>query len=223
MLKNIQDNFFLRRLHSLSGIVPIGGFLCFHLFANSTAIFSADNYNLIIQFLRSLPFVEVIEWVAIFLPILFHAVYGIVIYTTAKPNQWQYSHLENWRYIFQRITGMIALVYIYYHVVQFKTVHDLDYDYIAKSLAGSQYLSGLPEIPFINPFSIYWFYIIGLIAINYHFANGVWGFCITWGITVGKKSQIVMSYIALGVFAALTYIGVFTINHLATVGATLNQ
>lgn len=222
MLKNLQDNFLLRRLHSLSGMVPIGAFLCFHLFANSTAMFSADSYNLVINFLRGLPFVEAIEWLVLFLPIIFHAVYGIVIYTTAKPNQWQYSHLENWRYIFQRITGVIALIYIYYHVMQFKTVHELDYTYVAKSLAGSQYINGLPMIPFINPFSVYWFYIIGLVAVNYHFANGIWGFCITWGITVGRKSQVFMSYVAVLVFAVLTWIGVSTINHLAQVGATLS-
>ena len=112
MFKNLQSNYFLRRMHSLSGIFPIGIFMVFHLFANSVSIFSADNYNLIINFLRSLPFVELIEWLGIFLPIIFHATYGIIIYTTAKPNQLKYSYSENWRYIFQRLTGVIALVYI---------------------------------------------------------------------------------------------------------------
>lgn len=221
MLKNLQDNFFLRRLHSLSGMLPIGAFLIFHLLANSTAIFSPENYNTVINFLRSLPFVEYIEWLVLYIPIIFHAGYGMVIYTTAKPNHWQYSHLENWRYILQRITGVIALVYIYYHIMQFKLVHDLDYNYIAKSLAGVQYLPGIIEIPYLNPFSVYWFYIISLVAINYHFANGIWGFSITWGITVGKKSQQFMSLVAVVVFATLTYIGVETINHLANAGAKL--
>lgn len=221
MFKNLQDNFFLRRLHSLSGMVPIGAFLIFHLLANSTAIFSAENYNTIINFLRAIPFVEYVEWLVLYIPIIFHAVYGVVIYTTAKPNHWQYSHLENWRYILQRITGVIALVYIYYHIMQFKLVHDLDYNYIAKTLAGTQHIPGIIEIPYINPFSVYWFYLISLVAINYHFANGIWGFCITWGITIGKKSQQFMSLVSLVVFAVLTYIGVETINHLANAGAKL--
>ncbi len=221
MFKNLQDSFFLRRLHSLSGMVPIGVFLCFHLFANSVAMFSVENYNLTINALRGMPFVEYIEWIVLYLPILFHALYGIVIYTTAKPNQWQYSHLENWRYILQRITGVIALVYIWYHIMQFKEVEGLDYNYVAKSLAGWQSISWLPEIPYINPFSIYWFYIIGLTAVTYHFANGIWGFCITWGITVGRKSQVFMSYVAVLVFIALTTMGVLTINHLTAAGQAL--
>lgn len=220
-MANLQDNFWLRRIHSLSGIVPIGGFLVFHLFANSTALVSADNYNAVINFLRSLPFVEYIEWLVLFIPIGFHALYGLIIYSTAKPNHMQRPHLENFRYVLQRATGLIALVYIYYHIIQFKTVHDLDYNYIAKTLAGTQSIGGLPEIPYLNPFSIYWFYVVSLLSINYHFANGLWGFCITWGITIGRKSQEAVTMIGVAVFAVLSYIGIETINHLAKVGSNL--
>jgi len=221
MFKNLQNNFLLRRLHSLSGVFPVGLFMVFHLFANSVSIFSADNYNFIINFLRSLPFVELIEWGGIFLPIIFHAAYGIVIYSTAKPNHIQYSYLENWRYIFQRLTGLIALVYITYHVLQFKTVNDLDYNYIAQSMASYQRIDFLPEIPFLNPFSIYWFYVIGLISTIYHFCNGIWSFCITWGITVGKKSQDAVLVISSILFLALSALSILTINSLYTVGLSM--
>lgn len=216
MLKKLQDNFYLRRLHSLSGILPIGLFLVFHLFANSTAIVSEENYNALINFLRTLPFVEYIEWAVLYIPIIFHAAYGILIYTTAKPNHWQYSHLENWRYILQRVTGLIAMVYIYYHIMQFKTVEDLDYNYVANTLSSTQVIPLLPEIPFINPFSIYWFYVIGLFSINYHFANGIWGFCITWGITVGKQAQRVVAWLSVLVFIVLMILSMTTINHLCS-------
>ncbi len=221
MLKNLQSNFLLRRLHSLSGMLPIGGFLVFHLLANSTAIEHPTNYNTLINFLRQLPFVEYIEWLVLYIPIGFHALYGILIYTTAKPNHMQYSHLENWRYIFQRITGMVALVYIAYHIWQFKIVANLDYNYIARAMAGEQTIPGVPVIPFINPFNVYWFYIIGLTSITYHFANGLFGFCITWGISVGKKSQQLVTQIGLVTFVLLTYVGVATVNHLADAGKAM--
>jgi succinate dehydrogenase / fumarate reductase cytochrome b subunit len=221
MLKNLQSNFLLRRLHSLSGIVPIGGFLVFHLLANATAIDHPENYNVLINFLRQLPFVEYIEWLVLYIPIGFHALYGVLIYTTAKPNHMQYSGLENYRYILQRITGFVALAYIAYHIWQFKIVENLDYNYIARAMAGNQSIPGVPAIPLINPFSVYWFYIIGLTSITYHFANGLWGFCITWGITVGKKSQQLVTQIGLVVFLVLTYVGVATINHLADAGKAM--
>lgn len=222
MLKNIQDNFYLRRLHSLSGILPIGGFLMFHLFANSTALVSPASYNALINFLRGLPFVEFIEWGVLFIPIGFHAIYGVLIYTTARPNHMQYTHLENWRYIIQRASGIIAMFYIAYHIWQFKLVHELDFDYIAKTLAGTQTVPGLPLIPLLNPFSVYWFYIISLLAINYHFANGLFGFCITWGITIGPRSQKAVSLLGVAIFFVLTAMGVLTVNHLAEVGASMS-
>jgi succinate dehydrogenase / fumarate reductase cytochrome b subunit len=221
MSEKLESNFFLRRLHSLTGIMPVGLFLVFHLFANSTAIFSAENYNTIINFLRSLPFVTAIEWLALYIPIGFHALYGLLINSTARPNQWQYPHLENWRYVFQRLTGFIALLYILYHIWQFKFVENLDYDYIAKSMAAYQSIPNFPEIPWINPFSVYWFYIIGVTSIVYHFANGVWGFCITWGITVGAKSQKIMSLVSLGLFIVFAYIGIMTTNHLHEAGLAM--
>ncbi len=221
MLKDIENNYLLRRLHSLSGILPIGLFVIFHLMANSVSIFSAENYNNIINFLRSLPFVELIEWSVLFLPIAFHAVYGVIIYKTAKPNHFQYSYLENWRYILQRVTGMVALVYILYHIFQFRTVEELDYDYIAKSLAGNQTIDFLPNIPLLNPFSIYWFYLIGILASVYHLANGIWSFCITWGITVGKKSQLAVISLSFLVFIVLSVVGIATCNSLAEAGSKL--
>ena len=218
-LEQVQSNFLLRRLHSLSGLVPIGAFMMFHLFANSSYLVKAENYDTVINFLRNLPFLEEVEWAFIFGPLLFHALYGVLIYTTAKPNQMQYSHLENWRYIFQRLTGMIALVYILYHIFQFRLVEHLDHTYIENAMAGTQSIPGLPEIPFINPFSVYWFYVVGLLATVYHFANGLWGFCITWGITVGKKSQDLVTYLGIAVFLVFSYIGIATINELAAAGS----
>lgn len=208
-------------MHSLSGIFPVGIFLVFHLFANSVSIFSADNYNLIINFLRSLPFVELIEWAGIFLPIIFHAAYGIIIYTTAKPNHFQYRYSANLRYVFQRLTGLIALVYIAFHIIQFKTVHNLDYNYVAESLASYQMIDILPSIPFLNPFSVYWFYVIGLVSTIYHFCNGIWSFCITWGITIGSKSQNAVLAASSVLFVVLSLLSIATLNSLYEVGSKI--
>ena len=40
-----ERHFWLRRLHSLSGIVPVGGFIAFHLYENYSATRGADAYN----------------------------------------------------------------------------------------------------------------------------------------------------------------------------------
>lgn len=221
IFEKLENDFFLRRLHSLSGIVPIGVFTLFHLSSNSIAIFSAENYTALIGVLRSLPFLELLEWGLIFLPLIFHALYGIIIGKSSKPNHLQYSHLENWRYFLQRATGMLALVYIIYHVLQLRYVEHLDHDYVAVALSGYIDIPYMPAIPFLNPLSVYWFYLIGLFSVIFHFANGIWSFCITWGITIGKKSQQIMSVIATLLFLILMGMSVTTLNVLVERGHTL--
>ena len=51
------NSFLLRRLHSLSGIIPIGAFLLEHFISNSEAMNGATAYNDQVKFLTGLPFV----------------------------------------------------------------------------------------------------------------------------------------------------------------------
>ena len=161
---------------------------------------------------------------AIYIPLIFHAGYGVIITSTAQKKYFtRVDNVENIRFVFQRLTGGIALLYLVYHILQFRLVHDLDYNYIAKSIASAQMVLPIDAISFLNPLPIspYWFYVIGLVAIVYHLANGLWGFCITWGITVGKKSQMAVTLLGIGIFVVFSTIGVMTINHLAEAGKAL--
>ena len=71
-----ETSYLLRKLHSLSGIVPIGAFLAEHFWSNSTALVSAAKYNETSQELQTIPFRVFVEWAFIFLPMLFHGGYG---------------------------------------------------------------------------------------------------------------------------------------------------
>ena len=51
------NSFLLRRLHSLSGIVPIGAFLLEHFISNFEAFHGPEAYGRQVAFLNSLPFV----------------------------------------------------------------------------------------------------------------------------------------------------------------------
>jgi len=74
-------SFLLRRLHSLTGIIPVGAFLFEHiLISNATAISGPAAYARQVRFLASLPLVPVLELFGIWLPILFHALYGFYIW-----------------------------------------------------------------------------------------------------------------------------------------------
>ena len=110
------SSFVLRRLHSLSGIVPVGAFLFEHiLISNSTAITGPDAYARQVSFLANLPLVFFLELFGIWLPILFHALYGFYIWYRGDGNTVAYPWSGNWMYTAQRWTGGIAFVYILWH------------------------------------------------------------------------------------------------------------
>ena len=63
-----DTSYFLRKLHSFTGILPVGAFLAEHFWSNSSALVSAEKYNATSQELQTIPFRLMVEWGAIFLP-----------------------------------------------------------------------------------------------------------------------------------------------------------
>ena len=57
---------------------------------------------------------------------------------------------------------------------------------------------------FSNPFML-WFYIICIVSAVFHFANGLWSFCVSWGITVSPRSQQISTYVTIGILCCSIY------------------
>jgi succinate dehydrogenase / fumarate reductase cytochrome b subunit len=197
-------SFLLRRLHSLTGIVPIGAFLVEHIISNYEAIHGPLAYAQQVKFLNGLPLVRVLEWVFIFIPLAYHMLYGVYIWLRGKSNVVYYPWAGNWMYLSQRWTGLIAFAYICQHVYR-------------QRFAGVS----LPEHPgaafhkvqveLANPWMLA-FYIIAMAATCWHFAYGIWLFAAKWGITPGDKARRNFGYVctAIGVFlAVLGYISIY--------------
>jgi len=72
-------SFLWHKLHSLSGIVPIGAFLVEHIVSNYETVNGPLAYAQQVKLLNSLPLVRVLEWTFIFIPLAFHAIYGLFI------------------------------------------------------------------------------------------------------------------------------------------------
>ncbi|MBB5172673.1 succinate dehydrogenase cytochrome b558 subunit [Texcoconibacillus texcoconensis] len=189
--------FFYRKLHSLLGVIPIGAFLVVHLLVNYQAVYGVERYNQATQFMTSLPFVYVLEIFLIYLPILFHGIYGLYIAFQARHNTTTYGTFRNWMFRFQRITGVITIIFIAWHVwdtrVQAMLGAEVNYQMVADIVA--------------NPLALI-LYIIGIVAAVFHFANGLWAFAVTWGITVTPRSQVISTYVTLGIFVVITFVGV---------------
>ena len=182
-------------MHSLLGIVPIGAFLLEHLLSNFEALKGPLAYGEQVKFLNSLPLVRVLEWVFIFLPILYHAIYGVWIWLRGKSNIVYYPWAGNWMYLAQRYTGLIAFAYIAYHVATQR--------FMGVSLPENPYYAfHKVQIELANPW-ILAVYVVAMIAVCWHFAYGVWLFAAKWGITSGVTARRRFAYVclALGVFS----------------------
>ena len=175
-------SFLLRRLHSLSGIVPVGAFLIEHiLISNSSILNGPTAYAHQVRFLASLPMVLLLELFGIWLPILFHALYGFYIWYRGDSNLISYPWTGNWMYTAQRWTGGIAFAYIAFHTY---TLRFSGIDLHAHP--GASFGKVQAEL-FSAPLLL--FYVIGLVAASWHFAYGIWLFTAKWGIVSGEKAQ----------------------------------
>lgn len=193
-------SFFNRRLHSLLGVIPVGFFLVNHLVTNFYATKGAQAFVNQVNFLWSIPFILFLEIFLIFLPLLYHGVYGLYVAFLSKNNVVSYSTLRNIFFMLQRVTGVITLIFVAWHVWETR---------IQKSLQGmsSEELAEYMHTILSNNFT-FALYAIGVIAAVFHLCNGMWNFLVTWGITVGPRAQYISTWVWAIVFVAVTYLGI---------------
>src|SRR5262245_35749128 len=136
--------------------------------------------------IEQMPYLPVLEWGLILLPLAFHALYGVKLALESKPNVRSYTFTRNWMYTLQRVTGLIAFAFILYHL------YELWFQRVTGKLPPDQFYTPLcvNRRSTVGPVPVVALvYIIGIAASVFHFANGLWGFCFSWGITVSRRAQ----------------------------------
>jgi len=187
----------------LLGIIPIGAFLLEHLLSNFEALKGPIAYGDQVKFLNSLPLVRVLEWTFIFIPILYHAGYGVYIWLRGKSNVVYYPWAGNWMYVAQRYTGLIAFVYIVQHVIRQR--------FMGVSLPEHPYAAfAKVQHELANPFMLA-VYVIAMIAVCWHFSYGVWLFAAKWGITPGTVARRRFGYVCAALGVLLVGMGIASI------------
>jgi succinate dehydrogenase cytochrome b subunit len=203
---HLSKTFVLRKLHQLSGIVPLGIFLLEHFYTNSKALTGAADFNNAVKDLQSIPYIIFVEIGGIFIPLIYHAVYGLVITWEARPNNLNYPYPRNWFYLIQRVTGIILFFFITFHVLNFRFGLIPGLNTISVATHPDQAFNIVAR-----EFRIIWIfliYLIGITATVWHFANGIWLFMVDWGITIGERAQRLTGYACIGFGALLLLVGV---------------
>lgn len=205
----LSRTFVLRKLHQLSGIVPLGLFLLEHFYTNSKALSAVTgqaDFNNAVKDLQSIPYILFVEVGGIFIPLIYHAVYGMVITIEARPNNLAYPYPRNWFYLLQRITGVILFFFITFHVLNFRfgmipglnTTSVAHHPELAFSIVSTEFKN----------IWIFLIYMIGITATVWHFANGIWLFMVDWGITIGERAQRLTGYACIGFGIVLLLVGI---------------
>jgi succinate dehydrogenase / fumarate reductase cytochrome b subunit len=193
-----DTSYLLRKLHSLSGIVPVGAFLAEHFWSNSSALVSIEQYNKISYELQTISFRVFVEALFIWLPILYHGGYGVYLWLGGKSNISDYPWVGNWLYTLQRYTGLVAFAYIGWHV------------YIERFLTSGKSTYADMERTLANPYALA-FTVAGIVASSFHLGIGIWNFLCKWGLAATVQAQRAAARLGVLVGLAFSLIGILIV------------
>jgi succinate dehydrogenase / fumarate reductase cytochrome b subunit len=206
MTVRLSNTFLLRKLHQLTGVVPLGVFFLVHMYTNSTALSGERIFNEHVQGLHDMPYLIFIEIFGIFVPLLFHSRYRVLITGEARPNGLNSSYGRNWFYLFQRITGGFLFLFLLFHILNFRfgLIPGLN----TTPVAGNANLAyDIVASEFVKPW-VMAIYVLGIVATGWHLAYGFFLFAVDWGIVIGEKAQKMTLYACIGLAIFLSAVGI---------------
>jgi succinate dehydrogenase / fumarate reductase, cytochrome b subunit len=199
------NSYLHRKLHSLLGVLPLGGFFVEHLLTNYSAYQGGpERFLEHVHWIHSLPLVFFLELFLIWLPLLYHGVYGLYVAYQARNNVSHHGHFRNWMFLLQRVTGVITFVFVVWHV--WNTRVQIALGNVEQDAIGTQ----MHQIV-TNPL-YYGIYVVCIIAAVFHFSNGLWSFFVSWGITVGPRAQRVSTYATMALFVVMAIMFIMSLN-----------
>lgn len=175
--------FILRRLHSLTGVIPAGMFLLMHGLINTGALLGECSFLEGVQLVNRTPYLPFVEIFGILLPLVFHGLLGLwMVFVQSSPNNLGYNYSRNWWYLIQRVTAVIVFVFLGWHL----------WDTWLAAKLGDMPLEGFYQHlldGMSNDRVTLAMYTVGTLAASFHLMNGLWGFFASWGLTQSRKSQ----------------------------------
>ena len=205
MAIKLSRTFLLRKLHQITGIVPLGMFFLVHIYTNSAAMGGRESFNEHVKGIHDIPYLLFAEVFGIFLPLLYHSVYGIFISAETRPNVGNYGYGRNWFYLFQRITGIFLFFFLLFHILNFRfgMIPGLNTTPVA---GNADEAFQIVSREFQNA-GILLLYILGVAATAWHLGYGLFLFAVDWGIVIGEKAQKYALYGCVAVSALLFFVG----------------
>ena len=208
--RTVARNFLLDRLGSLLAFVPLGVWTVAHLWHQLAAYESPRAWEIAVTGHVNAA-TTVLVFILVLGPLLWHTIWGIVRLFRSRPAPLQ-GGFSNLRYVLQRLSAVGLLFFLGAHL------------YLA--WFEPRFLQGRPEpfdqisreMRFHTPTLVV--YVLGVLGIAYHLANGFWSFMtMGWGGAVSKSGIRWMERVSILVFVVLLVIGCAAIYGLYRGGA----
>lgn len=208
----LKHEFAIRRIHSLLGIVPLGLYMVVHLTANASLLNGGETFQFVVYGIHAPgKLLPLIEWGAILMPLIFHAAIGVWISKTGQSNTDRYKFTNNRRYKWQRYSGILALVYLFAHILHLHgwfhahfwidSIREVGFGAFRPYNAASTLAAAMQGVVWPA------FYLVGMLACVYHLANGLWTAGITWGLWISEAAQKRATRVCVALGVVLAVIG----------------
>lgn len=198
--------------------------MCVHLITNASVLNSVPTFQNAVFNIHGLgKILPLVEWVFIFIPILFHAIFGVIIIRGGLPNHSTYRLGGNFRYSLQRASGMIAFAFIMWHVFHMHGWFHFDawLNGVVKPLGGAEFApynaASSAATALQASIVVQILYAIGILACVFHLANGIWTMGITWGVWVTPAAQRWANMACLGFGILLGAVGLSALGGMVAV------
>ncbi len=162
----------VRRVFSLSGVVPLGAFLVAHTIANAAAVRGDDAFAATARAFERVPALVFLETLFVFAPLVAHTMIGLWLVIARRPLAHP-SPYPRGVGVAVRATGVIAVAFLLMHLPE------LRFRAGASRLEGAELMTALTSDLSSTWRGVPWRGIAYLAAagcVTFHFAAGLWGF-----------------------------------------------
>ncbi|MEO8431315.1 MAG: hypothetical protein ABI592_07385 [Acidobacteriota bacterium] len=171
--------FWSRRIFSFLGIGPLAVYVVWHLLNNIYAIGGPAAFDARLAAATKSPVYRPAIWLFVYLPFAIHAAIGLVITFRSRPNVGRLPAFRNWKYVLQRVSAIGVLLFVPAHVYKtriepWRGGFPIDFHHMHEGM--------------IEPVT-FAVYVLGMLGVCFHLANGLWLAGITWGFFVGPNGQ----------------------------------
>jgi len=176
-------------------VVFIFAFLFLYVMPLSSVFGGKAAFNRCMEVVNSFPMISFLEIAFVMIPLLIHTAFAFFSMYGSSINIVKYNSYRNWVYTIRRLSGILLVPFVAYHVfattVKFAfTGKYIDFSYMHALLSST---------------GIKAFYAVGIACAIFYMTSGIVSLAFEWGVTVSRKSRdivsIMMWCIAIALFA----------------------